>query len=397
MKILSIAIKDLIINLKDRKALTLIILMPLALIFVLGFTLSSLFQQGGVSIKKFDAAIVDKDGGEQSKRFKEFLSSDDIKEMVNLKETSEEEGMNKVKSGEIPVLIVIPEGYTEGIKSGEKVEIKMYSDPGSPLSSKIAESLVKSYTGVSSAVTAALGASEEVMMGYGLQGHMLLNEITEVFSSEDNAAEKAETKVLDKKEPLSAIQYYSAGMLVMYILFVGMLGTKSIVEEREQKTLQRLMTTSTSNTVILSGKLLGLLLLGIVDVVVLILFTRLAFNVRWGNSIPGLVLLSLTMVFAASGLSMFIATICRTSKAVDSINPIIIIILSFLGGSMFPIMIMPPILQTIGKIALNNWALRGYLNLMLNNGIASVVTPSIVLTVMGLIFLTLGISRLKLQ
>jgi ABC-type multidrug transport system permease subunit len=73
----------------------------------------------------------------------------------------------------------------------------------------------------------------------------------------------------------------------------------------------------------------------------------------------------------------------------------LIMILSALGGSMFPIFGMPPILQTISKLTLNNWALKGYLSLMMNG--TDLLTPIIVLCGMGIAFLTLGITRLKLD
>jgi ABC-type multidrug transport system permease subunit len=72
-------------------------------------------------------------------------------------------------------------------------------------------------------------------------------------------------------------------------------------------------------------------------------------------------------------------------------------VMSFLGGSMFPIYAMPPALQAVSKITLNNWALRGCLSLMLNNGIGSIVTPLIILCAMGAAFLGAGILRLKFE
>lgn len=182
----------------------------------------------------------------------------------------------------------------------------------------------------------------------------------------------------------------------MYILFVGMLGTTSIIEEREQKTLMRLMGTTTNNRTIISGKLLGLFLLGLIDVFVLILFTCVAFKVNWGDSILGLILLSCAMVFAASGFAMFLASLFKTSKAVHAANPVLIMLMAFLGGSMYPLYAMPETMQNFSKITLNNWALRGYMDLMLGNGISSIGTSLIVLTVMGAVFLIAGISRLKL-
>lgn len=395
MKIISIAFKDLLITLKDRKALALIILMPIVLIFVLGMSLSYVFKDNGVTVKRFDVAVVDNDGGNYAGHFMDFLKSEDIKKMINLKELSMDEAMGKVKNGDLPAVIVIPEGYSSDVKEGRKTSINIFTDPGSPMRAEIVESLVKSYTGVGSSVEGAIDAAVDVFDEYNLDGHMIAAKIVEAAGSSGSVEFKESN--LNRKQGLSAMQYYSAAMLAMYILFVGMLGTSSIMEEREQKNLLRLMSTTVSKRSILAGKVLGLFLLGIFDVSVLILFTRLVFGVSWGNSIIGLIVLSCAMIFAASGFAMFIASMFKTLKAMDSASPPMIMVMSFLGGSMYPIFQMPPVIQTAGKLTLNNWAMRGYFNLMLGNGFNSVITNSVVLLAMGAAFLTLGVCRLSLD
>lgn len=395
MKILSIAFKDLLIMLKDKKAMALIVLMPIVLIIVLGVCLSSLFSQGsGLSIKKFDIAVVDNDGGDYAKRFKEFLNSEDIKKMIGIKDMSYSEAVDKVKSGDMPAAIIIPEGYSKSVGEGNQAVLDVVKDPGSSLRAQIVESLVKSYAGVGSAVIGSMEAAASVFNEYKADGQKY---ITDIASSTEDIGVQFEEDNVTKNNTISAMQYYAAAILVMYILFVGMLGTSSIIEEREQKTLMRLMSSSVTRAEIIAGKVLGLILLGIFDVSVLILFTRFAYGVDWGNSIGGITVLSLSMIFAASGLAMMIASLFKSSRTVFSAGPPIVMVMSFLGGSMLPIYIMPPVLQNIAKVTLNNWALNGYLSLMLDNGFQAVVMPSIVMCAMGIVFLVTGILRLKLE
>lgn len=395
MRIISIAFKDLLITIKDKKAMAMIVLMPIVLIFVLGMALSSMFSGGGGAIKQFDVALVNKDGGEYAESFKEFLNSEDIKKMVNVIEMDYAEAETKVKKGEIPALILLPEDYSRSVKEGIQAKIQIYKDPGSELKGQVIEGLVKSYTSVGSSVKGAVAAADSVFKEYNLDSSMMIPQVMKVVN-DSTTSELKESKE-ENLQNISSMQYYSAAMLVMYILFVGMLGTASIIEEREQKTLLRLMGTTVSKTTILTGKLLGLFILGVLDVSVLILFTKFIFKVNWGSSTLGIIILSAAMIFAASGFAMFIAALFKSSKAVDSATPAIVMIMSFMGGSMFPLMAMPSILQNISKITLNNWALRGYISLMTDGTISSIITPTLVLGAIGIIFLTVGISRLKLQ
>ena len=214
----------------------------------------------------------------------------------------------------------------------------------------------------------------------------------------DNDRDYIGTEYLtDEENNISAIQYYSAAMAAMYILFVGMIGTSSIIEERENNTLMRLLTTKANRVDIILGKFLGVFLIGILDIGIIILFSKFVFGVTWGNSIGGLLLLSAMLSFAASGLSLMIATLFKSSKAVSTLNPVIVMVMGFIGGNMLPVYKMNTSFQKVGNLLLNSWGMRGYLNLMINNGMESILLPSGVLFGMGVLFLLIGIPRLRLQ
>jgi len=395
MTLFSIAWKDFVVYVKDKRTIALIILMPIVLILVLGVCLSTVFNNNGMGIKSFEVAVVNKDHGQFAAQFIDFLETDDIKKLVKVIQIPEAEARYRVSEGKIPALIVLPEGYSEATKADREAMMELYLDPGDAFRGKIVEGLVKSYSGVLDVVHGSSDAAGTVFKDYGLDGHLIIPALLKTIGGSTGGG-YAES-IVQKKQSLSAMQYYSAGILVMYILFVGMLGTISVIEEREQKTLLRLMSTTVSPGVILSGKLLGLFFLGVFDVAVLILFTRFAFGVDWGSSVSGLIILSGAMLFAACGLSMLIASLMKTARAVGAVNPVIVMLLSLLGGSMMPLFIMPPVMQALSKVALNNWALQGYLSLMLHNGFQSIVTPVLVLCAMGTVFLGAGIMRLKLN
>jgi len=387
MKILHISFKDLLVTLKDKKSMALIILMPIVLILVLGMALNSTFKSTSVTIDKFDVAVADNDNNAYSKEFKDTLKSKEVSKLINYKKMSETFAKDKIRNGQLPVLIVIPKGYSKSIQNGKKSNIEIYSDPGNTVDAKTIESFVKSYTGTVSSIQAAVQASNKQLKNYKLNGDMIINKlVTETKSS----SSKLTNSSLKSKNNLSAMQYYSAAMLVMYALFVGSLGTTSMLEEREAGTLKKLLTTTASKFQILSGKVLGVFFLGIFDVIVLIAFTKLVFNVSWGNSLSGLILISLAMIFASCGFSIFLSLIFKSTKSVFLTSAVIIMIMSFIGGSMYPLSQMPAVMQAASKFMINNWALRGYLSLMMGSGFSSIVTPSIVLVVIGSLLLLCG-------
>lgn len=395
MKILAIARKELLVTLKDTQALAFIMLMPIVLIFALGISLNSMFEGSSAEVSKFEVGVINEDDGEAATAVMDFVDSDDAKEYFDVVTGTYDELKDKLKGEEIVAFLQIPKGYSEAVEQGEKAELKIFQEDEEDINNTVFSSVIKGYADANNNINAAIAAADEQLAAYSIPGEAVMEQLQEVLDSD---VDYTGTEYLtDTKKNISAIQYYSAAMAAMYILFVGMIGTQSIIEERENNTLMRLLTTKASRMDIVLGKFLGLFLIGLLDLAIIILFSRFAFGVRWGDSIGGLLLLSTTLSFAASGMALMIATLFKSSKAVNTLNPVIIMVMGFIGGNMIPIYEMNVNFQKVGNLLLNTWGMKGYLNLMINNGIQSVLLPSGVLFGMGVLFLIIGIPRLRLQ
>lgn len=181
----------------------------------------------------------------------------------------------------------------------------------------------------------------------------------------------------------------------MFVLFGVSNGVRNMIEERETKTLGRLMTTKAGKASILAGKFLGLLFITLTQALILILFTAIVYRVNWGNSIGGILIVTISCVFAASGLGMMIAAIAKSSKTVEGISQMVIQSFTLLGGGMIPIYIMPDAVKTLSKLTVNWWAVNGYYDLMLGSSVMTVLPYCGVLVLMGIVYLAVGIFRFK--
>ncbi len=394
MKVLAIAIKDLKILIKDKQTIALILIMPIVLVIVLGFSLNSLFEKDQVNIGKTNVVLIDYDKSKQSEDVKEFFETDEIKEYIDLVSLDREEALDKLESGDITGIITIPEKYGKAIENYEPIKISLLVDEGSPVESSIVDSIIRKYADLNSSVLLAGKAADTEFREYKMDGRMILKYISDFIETDDDLVVNG--GLTSEGKGLSAMQYYAAAMVSMYILFVGMVGTALLVEEREDNTLKRMLTTYSSKATIIIGKILGIFILGLIDVTVLILFTKLVYHADWGNSLLGLIVLSVAMSFSASGLAILIASMFKSAKVVDMVNPVIILIMAFIGGNMFPLYEMSTLLRKVSYVFMNNWSLRGYLNLMINSGFESIIIPSLVMSGMGVAFMVVGINRLKL-
>jgi len=97
---------------------------------------------------------------------------------------------------------------------------------------------------------------------------------------------------------------------------------------------------------------------------ILVLFTWGAFSLDVFRNFGGLLLISLGTVFAATGFGVFIASIARSQKQVESISLITILVMSALGGSMIPLFLFPPLLKTVAMFTINYWAIDGFYDVL---------------------------------
>jgi ABC-2 type transporter. len=185
-------------------------------------------------------------------------------------------------------------------------------------------------------------------------------------------------------------------MIVMFILFIGMRGSKAILIEREESTLARMISLNITRAEYILGKTLGVFFTGTVQLFILMTLSRILFGIRWGNSPAGIFILSLSVIFATSGLAILISSIARTASAADRLASILVQVMSLVGGSMFPIFTMNNFMDILSRITINRWAIEGYTSLMSGGNLHTVFMPSIVLIIMGAAYMATGLKFLKL-
>jgi ABC-2 type transport system permease protein len=162
------------------------------------------------------------------------------------------------------------------------------------------------------------------------------------------------------KSPMNA--FYAAGMAVLFLLFsvTGIAGI--LLEEERNGTLERLLCSNLSMGALLVGRWLFATLLGVVQISVMFLWGALAFGVDLftPRHLAGFGLMTLATASAAASFGIFLATLCRTRSQLDGVGTITILIMSALGGSMFPRFLMPAWMKQVGLLTFNAWAVDGY-------------------------------------
>jgi ABC-2 type transport system permease protein len=395
LKLILIGLKDLKIMFRDRAALTFMLLAPFLLTIGLGFVTGS-FGGGGSGLSDIPVVLVNLDKGELGNALVDVFTSDNLSTLVEPTEADSAEAAYRfIDEDQAAAAVIIPVGFTQsiipsaGTFSADPVQIEVYVNPSRPTSSGIIKAIVDEFISLVEEnrimrMTAMLGIpgiqtlpSEQIeALARGMFENAEIDSTSTTAITLKKASQGADAVQFD---PLA---YMAPGMALMFLMYTVSYGGRSILAEKAQGTLPRLLVSPTVSAQILGGKVFGMFLTGVAQVGILILASSIFFGVRWGDWL-GLVLLILAAVFGATGWGLLLTAIGRSAGQVSALGSSIMLIFGILGGSFISLEQLPPLVQVISKITPNAWGLDGFTTLALGGGLPQLAEPITALLVMG--------------
>jgi ABC-2 type transport system permease protein len=173
----------------------------------------------------------------------------------------------------------------------------------------------------------------------------------DLFEREDVAGQSA---------AMNHVAYYAGAVAVLFLLFSSVHGAISVIEEKDSGILDRTLAGPGRMSVIINGKALFLVVQGVVQVGVIFVIAWIVHGVDLPGHVPLWAVTTAAASLAATGMSLLVALACRTKRQAQTLANVAILILSALGGSMVPRFFMPPLLQDLGWLTPNTWALEAY-------------------------------------
>ena len=348
-----IAVKDLKLRLRDRSAIILGILAPLALAFILNAVFGSAFDStGGLDL---EFGVVDLDGSEVSLGFIQTLDQLEAQGLLAVTEYEDEtEATDGIDAGDLDAYFVLEEGIGQSVITGSSATIELVGDVDAPTSTQIARSIAERFisgveaTRLAILTTARLAEttpSDDVLLSLReeAQTAALAFELRDV---------SADTRQLDPTT------YFSAGMGVFFLFFTVQFGVSGLLEEERNGTLARLLAAPIRRESVIAGKGLLSILLGVLSMVILAAATTLLMGADWGHPL-GVAVLILAGVLSGTGIMALVASVARTPEGAGNLGSIIAVILGMLGGTFFQVGQGDDLLSQLSFITPHAWFLRG--------------------------------------
>ena len=162
----------------------------------------------------------------------------------------------------------------------------------------------------------------------------------------------------NKNNPM--VSFYAAAIGVMFLLFTSSGAAGALLDEAESGTLDRVLSSRVTMTSLLAGKVCYNALLAFVQLVVMFLWGWAVFKLDLWSHTPGFVIMGVSTAFAVAAFGMLLASACKTRAQLGALSTLVILIMSSIGGSMFPRFLMPEAMQKAGLLTINAWAIDGF-------------------------------------
>jgi ABC-2 type transport system permease protein len=265
-----------------------------------------------------------------------------------------------VKSGKATVSVILPERLETKLLRSQPLEVQVLIDPSSHQRGEVVKQLVTGYFEQLEAARAAILAGVRSLSpgtADELQDTLVL--VRQKVEQQYQAA----SLELQTKEAAGRSQgifaYYAVAFGVMFTLLSATNGAGGVLDELERGTIHRLLAAPVTPALLLFAKFLALWLLGVLQLGAFALFSSLLYGISWGTFWAVLPVLLATAA-AAAGFGGIIIGLSRSREQLNTLSLVFVLVMSLLGGSMWPIETLPGVAQVLSKFTYNRWSIEAF-------------------------------------
>jgi ABC-type transport system involved in multi-copper enzyme maturation permease subunit len=386
-KIWTIAQKELLSFFGDRNLVIIMIAAPLAIATIIGLAFGNM-GGGDVPIKDIPVAIINQDSGNGQQNYGDIFvnafipnsaasagatsqptcPTDETASGTTQNATTLQDLTNAVKlddpaaakagvdAGTYAAAIIIPAdfskkiGYSGPTDPVEPSDIEVYANSGQQIGGAIIRSIVESIGNQVATGNIAIASTFDAVgakYGFVKVGQIagsanFSTSIACAFTSTLNPLTIDQQTVAGQKSSstVAILVLFGSAQAMFFSLFTGQQGVLSIIEERKQGTLQRLVVSPTPRLYILIGKLLGTFVTCFVQLAFLLIALTVIGSILsgqivqiWGNNLFLVVLVLLAAALASTGLGTFLAGVAKTPEQSAVVAQIVNIGFAILGGA----------------------------------------------------------------
>ncbi len=212
------------------------------------------------------------------------------------------------------------------------------------------------------------------------------------------AAEGPRTRVTDVTlahtdvpAALSPFSYVAPADTVLFLGISVLLLASGVVESRRLGMMLRLAAAPVRRRSVIAGMVGTSLCVAAAQSAGLLVVGRLVFGVHWGDP-AGVFLVLAALSLAYAGAAALVSVRSRSEEQAISIGVVLGIVCGLLGGCMYPLDVVSPVVRAVGHVVPQAWAMDAFVKLVYDHvGLVAVLPEIGVLTLFALALLGLAL------
>ncbi|MBN2879923.1 MAG: ABC transporter permease [Clostridia bacterium] len=373
MKTLSIAKKIIFRSLRDVNTMLIMCAMPLVLIFVLGLAFDT--QIGTDTRIDLDEMHITYsvvgEPGQISEGIEGMMDELLTEGSTYVEAEDKEEQIEKLRTTEITAYVEIDENTST---------IVYYKNNKVNTSSSILETALRSFAARYNTIYEIAKVNPMALQG---------------IVSDDVSGNYIEEIGLDEKYQPSAMDYYGVVMAALFVLYGFMTPLDEEITDKSAGMTARIATTAIKPTELFTGKVLGYVTVSSIRTGIVILISRIAYGVNWGDKpiYPLLVILALIVIMTSLG--MLLGEFFKSVGAAAAASHMFIAVTAFFGGAYMALEDLGPIAE-VGKYFSVIWWVNSSITAQIySNDYSNMIKTFIIFGSLSILFF--GISVLIMR
>ena len=403
MRVIDLALKDLLQVVRDWKSALFLVIMPIAFTFFFGLIYGGI---GGENDPRLPVGLVNHDqAGTLSASLQNLLEASDAIRPVLLEGDKADKAADSVRDEDLAAAVVMPTGFSEQALAGEEARLTIIVDQSTQAGQTAINAMQAAVTRLLGTVETAQISAEvyEAQRAFQDEGarQAYLDEALALASEAWQqppltlAVEQSGATAGDEEEALwNPYAHASAGMIVQFVVFGLNTSAMVLVLERKSRTLQRLLTTPITRTQVIAGHVLAMFLVVFLQQVLLVVFGQLAFGVGYMREPLASLLMVVALALWVASLGLLVGAMAKGEDQVIMFSMLAMFVFSALGGAWFPLDITGKAFAAIGHLMPTAWAMDGFENIVVRGlGLNSVLLPAGILLAYAVAFFGLAVWR----
>lgn len=351
---------------RDYRTLVILFGLPVAEILIFGFVISMEIKDAGI-------AFLDLSKDDVTQKISDKMCSSDFFRKVEDLQSYHDIDMI-MKTGRAKAVIVFGEDFGRDLISRGEADMSIITDASEPNTA----TLITNY-------------ASAIVSDFNME-YMEINSGAKILVS-------PEVRMFYNPELRSHFMFVPGVITFILILICALMTSITITREKEFGTMEVLLVSPLKPSQIILGKVMPYFILSFINVLLILLLSRIAFDLPVKGSLSLLLAESMLYILMSLSLGILISTVSKTMQQAIFISLVGLMLPTILlSGFIFPLENMPRVYDVVAYFLPPRYYITIIKNIMIKGtGFFSVWKETLILTIMTLFFIVLSVRKFKIR